>query len=233
LDLSSIINIWMERFTKTSQLLSYLYAGLVKEDKEKIVFNLLKFVSLAEKSQNYLWTYIDYGIRVPIYRTLQWVSISIPDNIKNKFSKTLRSLLDELSIHVLKEYTLIWSMILDSLYSCCENNKNELTKYFRDELGLDIVRDMDSKSGKLPAIEDLKGVSAELKAIYILIDHKKPLLPFSIMQSPIIPSHIRPGRASGDLYLFEENLVVDIKTSNAIEDGFQHTILVEGISVKT
>jgi hypothetical protein len=192
----------------------------VKEDKEKVVFDLLKFVTLAEKSQNYLWTYIDYGIRVPIYRTLQWVSISIPNNIKNKLSKTSRSLLDELSIHVLKEYTLIWSMILDSLYNYCENNKNELTKYFRDELGLDIVRDMDSKSEKFPAIEDLKGVSAELKAIYVLIDHKKPLLPFSIMQSPIIPSHIRPGRASGDLYLFEENLVVDIKTSNAIEDGF-------------
>jgi hypothetical protein len=192
----------------------------VKEDKEKVVFDLLKFVTLAEKSQNYLWTYIDYGIRVPIYRTLQWVSISIPDNIKNKLSKTSRSLLDELSTHVLKEYTLIWSMILDSLYNYCENNKNELTKYFRDELGLDIVRDMDSKSEKFPAIEDLKGVSAELKAIYVLIDHKKPLLPFSIMQSPIIPSHIRPGRASGDLYLFEENLVVDVKTSNAIEDGF-------------
>jgi len=220
LDLSSITDIWMKRFTKTSQLLNYLYIEFVKEDKEKVVFDLLKFVTLAEKSQNYLWTYIDYGIRVPIYRTLQWVSISIPDNIKNKLSKTSRSLLDELSTHVLKEYTLIWSMILDSLYNYCENNKNELTKYFRDELGLDIVRDMDSKSEKFPAIEDLKGVSAELKAIYVLIDHKKPLLPFSIMQSPIIPSHIRPGRASGDLYLFEENLVVDVKTSNAIEDGF-------------
>jgi hypothetical protein len=205
----------------------------VKEDKEKVVFDLLKFVTLAEKSQNYLWTYIDYGIRVPIYRTLQWVSISIPDNIKNKLSKTSRSLLDELSTHVLKEYTLIWSMILDSLYNYCENNKNELTKYFRDELGLDIVRDMDSKSEKFPAIEDLKGVSAELKAIYVLIDHKKPLLPFSIMQSPIIPSHIRPGRASGDLYLFEENLVVDVRLQMLLKMDFQHTILEEGIFAQT
>jgi hypothetical protein len=213
----------MERFTKTSQLLSYLYAGLVKEDKEKIVFNLLKFASLAEKSQNYLWTYVDYGIRVPIYRTLQWLSIFLPNNNnKDKLSKMLSSFLDELSIHVLKEYTLVWSVILDSLYHYCENNEDELIKYFRDELGLDITRDIDPNSKKIPAIEDLKkkGVGAELKAIYVLIDHEKPLLPFSIMQSPIIPSHIRPGRASGDLYLFEENLVVDIKTSNAIEDGF-------------
>jgi hypothetical protein len=191
----------------------------MKEDKEKVMLNLLRFVSLAEKSQDYLWTYIDYGIRVPIYRTLQWLSISLLNDIRKELAKTSKDFLDEFSIHVLKEYVLVWNMILDSLYNYYENNRIELIKYFKKELGLDISCDMD-KSGKLPAIEDLKGVSAELKAIYILIDHKKPLLPFSIMQSPIIPSHIRPGRASGDLYLFEENLVVDIKTSNAIEDGF-------------
>jgi len=219
LDLFNIIEIWMERFTKTSQLLNYLYTMLMKEDKEKVMLNLLRFVSLAEKSQDYLWTYIDYGIRVPIYRTLQWLSISLLNDIRKELAKTSKDFLDEFSIHVLKEYVLVWSMILDSLYNYYENNRIELIKYFKKGLGLDISRDMD-KSGKLPAIEDLKGVSAELKAIYVLIDHKKPLLPFSIMQSPIIPSHIRPGRASGDLYLFEENLVVDIKTSNAIEDGF-------------
>ncbi|RLG79762.1 MAG: hypothetical protein DRO13_05305 [Thermoprotei archaeon] len=31
------------------------------------------------------------------------------------------------------------------------------------------------------------------------------------MQAPITPSYIRPGASSGDLYLFEENLVVDVK----------------------
>jgi len=31
------------------------------------------------------------------------------------------------------------------------------------------------------------------------------------MQAPITPSHIRPGASLGDLYLFEENLIVDIK----------------------
>jgi hypothetical protein len=215
LDLSNVIDIWMKRFSETGQLLNSLYMELVKYDKVKIISDLIKFASFAEKSQTYIWTYIDYGIRVPIYRTLQWLSTSLPNGIK-----LTRDFLDELSIHILKEYTLMWGMILDFLYNYYKNNKDELIKYFRDELSLDITRDIDPESKKIPAIEDLKGVSAELKALYVLIDHKKPLLPFSIMQSPIIPSHIRPGRASGDLYLFEENLVVDIKTSNAIEDGF-------------
>jgi len=215
LGLSNVTDIWMKRFSETGQLLNRLYMELVKYDKVKIISDLIKFASFAEKSQTYIWTYIDYGIRVPIYRTLQWLSISLPNGIK-----LTRDFLDELSTHILKEYTLMWSMILDFLYNYYKNNKDDLIKYFRDELSLDITRDIDPKSEKIPAIEDLKGVSAELKALYVLIDHKKPLLPFSIMQSPIIPSHIRPGRASGDLYLFEENLVVDIKTSNAIEDGF-------------
>jgi hypothetical protein len=38
------------------------------------------------------------------------------------------------------------------------------------------------------------------------------------MQAPIIPSYIRPGSASGDLYLFEENLVIDIKTGQLDEE---------------
>jgi hypothetical protein len=63
-------------------------------------------------------------------------------------------------------------------------------------------------------IEDIKGLESELKASYVLIDHHKSFLPFSIMQAPITPSYIKPGSASGDLYLFEENLVVDIKTGN-------------------
>ncbi len=61
------------------------------------------------------------------------------------------------------------------------------------------------------AFYDMLGLSNELKACYVLIDHRKPFLPFSIMQAPITPSHIRPGASSGDLYLFEENLVVDIE----------------------
>jgi len=61
-------------------------------------------------------------------------------------------------------------------------------------------------------IADVRGLESELKASYVLIDHGKPFLPFSIMQAPITPSYMGPGTASGDLYLFEENLVVDVKT---------------------
>jgi len=214
LDLSNVVDIWRKRFSETSRLLNHLYIELMKYDKRETVPYLIKFASLAEKSQTYIWTYIDYGIRVPIYRTLQWISISLPDSIKLAWD-----FLDELNIHILKEYMLMWSMILDPLYNYCKSNKDKLIEYFRDELGLDISRDIDPKSNEIPAIEDLKGVSSELKASYVLIDHKKPLLPFSIMQSPIIPSHVRPGKASGDIYLFEENLVVDIKTSNTTKYG--------------
>ena len=148
--LSNVIDIWMKRFSETGQFLNRLYMELVKYDKVKIISDLIKFASFAEKSQTYIWTYIDYGIRVPIYRTLQWLSISLPNDIK-----LTSDFLDELSIHILKEYTLMWSMILDFLCNYYENNEDELIKYFRDELGLDITRDMDSNK-KIPAIEDLK-----------------------------------------------------------------------------
>jgi len=32
---------------------------------------LFGFVSNAEQSQEYYWKYVDYGIRVPVYRTMQ------------------------------------------------------------------------------------------------------------------------------------------------------------------
>jgi hypothetical protein len=92
-------------------------------------------------------------------------------------------------------------MIMNALYEELEDKK--LSERIKSILGLDIQES---------EIKDVKGLVSELQASYVLIDHGKSFLPFSIMQSPITPSYVRPGSASGDLYLFEENLVVDVKT---------------------
>jgi len=204
----SNIRIWRDRFHEVGELLNDFYSDLTNVYKKNAVKDLLAFATQAESTQAYLWTFIDYGIRVPIYRTLQWLSVSLPEDIKPKLK---RKFLDRLSTYVLKEFALMWSMILDSLYDYIKSNKEELARFFREVLHLDFYEEFHE-------IEDLKGISSELKAIYVLVDHEKPLLPFSIMQSPIIPSHIRPGVTSGDVYLFEENLVVDVKSSNSIDE---------------
>jgi hypothetical protein len=204
---SGNIEIWRGRFHEVGEFLNNLYRNLADVCKESAVRDLLVFAARAESTQAYLWTYIDYGIRVPIYRTLQWLSVSLPEDIRPRLEGEF---LDRLSVHVLKEFTLMWSIILDSLHGYAKDNK-ELAEFFRKVLHLN------SQEGFKYEIEDLKGASSELKAIYVLVDHEKPLIPFSIMQSPIIPSYIRPGVTSGDVYLFEENLVVDVKSSNRVD----------------
>ncbi len=84
--------------------------------------------------------------------------------------------------------------------------RETLSNIIKDVLGME-EEPIKSDPG---AFGDLAGLSNEFKACYVLIDHRRPFLPFSIMQAPITPSHIRPGIASGDLYLFEENLVIDV-----------------------
>jgi len=163
---------------------------------------LFEFVSNAEQSQEYYWKYIDYGIRVPVYRTMQWIGFKLDGSIR--LGKHLAEFLTELNKHVIKEYTLAWSTLLEHV-GRKENEVKELVKgVFRvgnihDEDDLDV------------AVKDITGLRYELLACYVLTDHGKAFLPFSIMQAPIIPSHAKSGIASGDLYIFDENLIVDIK----------------------
>jgi hypothetical protein len=174
---------------------------------------MIDFALNAERTQKYLWTYIDYGFRVPIYRTFQWLNFSISSEIswfniiaidkerKNKKRREIRrAFFNDLSVHLSKEYTLVWSIIM-KIFSGLDYE--EVSKIVKALLGINVA---------VNELKDLKGIESELKASYVLIDHKKPFLPFSIMQAPITPSYVRPGASSGDLYLFEENLVIDIKS---------------------
>jgi len=95
----------------------------------------------------------------------------------------------------------MWSQILRG------TDKETLREALKKLLGEEIEKDEFFEK----ALDDVPGLANELLACYVLVDHKKPFLPFAIMQAPITPSYIKPGAASGDLYLFEENLVVDVK----------------------
>jgi hypothetical protein len=207
------MDVWRKRFFKTGEFLSTLYTELMNKYKGKAIQDLLLYASLVEKAQAYVWTYIDYGIRTPIYRTLQWLTLAFPNKdewseiIKSCKSREekgiIRAFINDLTVHMRKEYTLVWSMIMNTLHEELESGGEKLREHIKSILNLDIQE---------YEIADLKGLASELKASYVLIDHDKSFLPFSIMQAPITPSYMGPGTASGDLYLFEENLVVDVKT---------------------
>ncbi len=230
----NIMDMWKTRFSKTGRFLRILYEDLMNTYKGKAIQDLLVYASLAERTQEYGWAYIDYGIRTPVYRTFQWLGFVFPEGItweviigsgkgkgkneikcdKNEMNEEIvRNFANELSVHLLKEYMLVWSMILNVLHGKLDKDKLDKNKELRERvkgvLGCDIQKH---------EIGDIKGLESELKASYVLIDHRKSFLPFSIMQAPIIPSYIRPGSASGDLYLFEENLVIDIKTGQLDEE---------------
>jgi hypothetical protein len=210
---SDITDVWRKRFFETGELLSILYTELMNKYEGKAIQDLLLYASRAEKAQAYVWTYIDYGIRTPIYRTLQWLTLAFPN--KNEWSEiikscksrkekgVIRAFINDLTVHMRKEYTLVWSMIMNTLHEELKSEGGKLREHIKSILSLDIEE---------WEIADVKGLESELKASYVLIDHGKSFLPFSIMQAPITPSYMGPGTASGDLYLFEENLVVDVKT---------------------
>jgi len=210
---SNITGVWRKRFFETGELLSTLYTELMNKYKGKAIQDLLLYASLAEKAEAYVWTYIDYGIRTPIYRTLQWLTLAFPDRdewgeiIESCKSREeewmIRAFINDLTVHMRKEYTLVWSMIMNTLHEELKSQGGKLREQIKSILSLDIEE---------REIADVKGLESELKASFVLIDHGKSFLPFSIMQAPITPSYMGPGTASGDLYLFEENLVVDVKT---------------------
>ncbi len=212
---SEIVSIWYRKFSETGEILKRFYEYILKSQDN--IVDYLIFLSDTEKTQWSPWTYVDYGFRTPIYRTLQWLHTTVKidwDKFWDKFINELRQsrkrgwaigrfLASEVYKQLSKEYVLLWSEVMSKAYS----EKKALNEIIKKVLGMkDEPINLDPG-----AFEDLKGLSYELKACYVLIDHRKPFLPFSIMQAPITPSHIRPGASSGDLYLFEENLVVDIK----------------------
>ncbi len=205
-DSMNIPSIWRSRFSEVAEVPKRFYEHILKKYGDKLG-DLLRFSTLAEKAQLYPWTYIDYGFRVPIYRTMQWLNFSIDIDWKTitRGSDERRTFAVNLYKHIFKEYTLTWSNIL--AITCDKRVKETLSNIIKEVLKMD-REPIEEDPG---AFGDLSGLGYELKACYVLIDHNKPFLPFSLMQAPITPSYIRPGASSGDLYLFEENLVVDVK----------------------
>jgi len=189
-------DIWLKT---TRNLESFLKAvhNILRDDPA-----LFEFVSNAEQSQEYYWKYIDYGIRVPVYRTMQWIGFKLDGSIR--VEKHLAEFLTELNKHVIKEYTLAWSTLLEHV-GRKENEVKELVKGVFREGSIHDGKELDV------AVKDITGLRYELLACYVLTDNGKAFLPFSIMQAPIIPSHVKSGIASGDVYIFDENLIVDIK----------------------
>lgn len=168
---------------------------------------LLRIIDYIEKHQDYMWKYIDYGFRTPIFRNMQWIHYGPEIRIEKRRDKEyerIRRIIDLLlmvNIHLLKEYFQAWFTLLDAF-----KNKRETLKSSLQQLSKRTgVKYDDGPIGELGG-----GISAELKASFVLVDNWKPFLPLSIMQSPVVPSIFRLT-ASGDLYLFEENLVVDVK----------------------
>ncbi|MEM0066634.1 MAG: hypothetical protein QXH88_06920 [Sulfolobales archaeon] len=170
--------------------------------------HMLQMVDYIEEKEGYLWKHVDYGIRTPAFRNMQWIWYGPEPKMEEKGIQDIKTPLLEVNIHLQKEYFQMWFTLLDSLAKV-ENLKTLLEDFSKDNG----IRCDDGAIGELKS-----GISAELKACYVLVDHRKSFLPFSIMQAPLVPSVIRQT-ASGDIYLFEENLVVDVKTGNLRKDG--------------
>ena len=208
----SNIGIWRNRFYKTGDLLGILYKKTFDKKGTRVKRDLLLYASQAEEIEEYLWVYLDYGIRTPVYRTLQYLRTAYPpkdgwsrivSTRRGEDQEVIMSFINDLTAHIRKEYALAWSKILNRINDKLRKD-DQLLKRVKSALGLD--------EDQMIGIEDVKGLESELKAVYVLVDHGKSFLPFSIMQAPITPSFIGSWPASGDLYLFEENLVVDVKS---------------------
>jgi hypothetical protein len=146
--------------------------------KGKAIQDLLLYASLAEKAQAYVWTYIDYGIRTPIYRTLQWLTLAFP--IRDEWSEIIKScksreekwmiraFINDLTVHMRKEHTLVWSIVMNTLYEELKSEGGKLRERIKSILSLDIEE---------REIADVKGLESELKASYVLIDHANNFYP--------------------------------------------------------
>jgi len=221
---------WGVRFQNLAKVLEEFWNSFYrKHSADSTLAPMVNFVWGVEYGQNFPWVYIDYGFRAPIYRALQWLTVNLGFYIPYQMQfrapqprgERARAIYDVVKT-LRKEYLYAWSYILDTVY--------EGTKWTREKGKMPAVRqlseDLEVLSGLLSkhcgftqpphktdpgAFGDVKGISSELKALYVLVDHDKPVLPLSIMQAPMTPSPIIPGALSGDLYLFEENIIVDVK----------------------
>lgn len=199
--------LWYDRFLRVAQILEEFYSHITK-DNMLTDLEILKYATLIEKAQHYPWTYIDYGFRVPIYRTMQWLGFNLDVNWGKIIGKEgrRRAFVIDLYKHLLKEYLTVWFKVLSTVRD--DKARKALNSIVKNVLEMR-EEPMEVDKG---AFYDLTGLEYELKACYVLVDHNKPFLPFSLMQAPITPSYIRPGASSGDLYLFEENIIVDVKS---------------------
>lgn len=188
---------------KTFRIIEAVFYGILGRDEG--TKGLLQIIDNIERRQEYLWKYVDYGIRTPVFRNMQWVWYGPEYKARGR---TIETPLLEVNIHLLKEYFQAWFTLLDSLRGKGRGLET-LLRQVADKVG---TKYDDGALGELKG-----GVSAELKACYVLADCRKPFLPFSIMQAPVVPSVVRLT-ASGDLYLFEENLVIDVKGGWLVEE---------------
>jgi len=223
---------WGLRFQNLAKVLEEFWNSFYrKHSSNPTVVSMVNFVWGVEYGQNFPWVYIDYGFRAPIYRALQWLTVNLgfPIPYQTQFQaprlqrEHTRAIYDVVKT-LRKEYLYAWSYILDVMYEGTKfarrQSKRKMPTIKRLSDDLEVLSGLLSKYcgfAQPPhktdpgAFGDVKGISSELKALYVLVDHNKPVLPLSIMQAPMTPSPIIPGALSGDLYLFEENIIVDVK----------------------
>jgi len=221
---------WGLRFHNLAKVLEEFWNSFYrKHSADSTLAPMVNFVWGVEYGQSFPWVYIDYGFRAPIYRALQWLTVNLGFHIpyqtqfqaprlRRKHARAIYNVVKTLR----KEYLYAWSYILDVMYEGTKwiREKGKMPTIERLSEDLEVLSNLLSKYcgfAQPPhevdpgAFGDVKGISSELKALYILVDHDKPVLPLSIMQAPLTPSPIIPGAPSGDLYLFEENIIVDVK----------------------
>jgi len=54
--------------------------------------------------KGYLWKHVDYGIRTPVFRNMQWIWYGPKPKMEEKGIKEIRTPLLEVNIHLQKEY---------------------------------------------------------------------------------------------------------------------------------
>jgi len=204
---------WGVRFQNLAKVLEEFWNGFYrKHSANPTVAPMVKFVSNVEYGQNFPWVYVDYGFRAPIYRALQWLTINLgfyipyqaqfqAPRLRREHARAIYDVVKTLR----KEYLYAWSYILDVMYEGTKwiREKGKMPTIERLSNDLEVLNSLLSKYcgfAQPPheidpgAFGDVKGISSELKALYVLVDHDKPVLPLSIMQAPMTPSPISPGR---------------------------------------
>jgi len=207
-----------ERFDKVGTVLMRTLS-LIRDLEEEPFSLMVNSLIENEVNQDFTFALTDYAFVTPVYRCLQW--LPFPDDLS-----------PEDIIHCLqtlrKEYLYAWSLLLELLSS------DKYTKLLRDIVGT-VWHDRKFQDIDEAALTYLKGMASELKACYVLVDFRKAFLPLALMQAPITPWPFI-GAVSGDVYLFDENLIIDIKSGWLNEEGLPTYYIRRGgktLSLKT